>query len=183
MLFGYMRVDSSDPDAALRRDRLRKAGCERLFEDADRNKRSQRGALLDEITSSDMIVVTRLCQLASSTADLIDVCRTLKALQAGLRSLDEPWADTATPAGWMVFEVIAGVAEFEQSLARQRTSTGRTAARERGVRFGRPPSLTMEQISQGRQMIADGTSLRKAASRLGCHYASLFRALSNGGRE
>ena len=51
---------------------------------------------------------------------------------AGLRSLAEPWADTTSPTGRMVLTVFAGIAEFECALIRQRTSTGRVAAKARG---------------------------------------------------
>ena len=45
----------------------------------------------------------------------------------------------------MVLTVFAGIAEFERELIHERTSTGRTAAKSRGVRFGRPPKLTNRQ--------------------------------------
>ena len=40
----------------------------------------------------------------------------------------------------MVLTVFAGIAEFERALISERTSTGRIAAKARGVRFGRPPN-------------------------------------------
>lgn len=59
----------------------------------------------------------------------------------------------------------------------QRTSTGRVAARARGVRFGRPPKLTPEQIALGSRLVGEGTSVREAAKLLKCHHATLYRAL------
>ena len=88
-----------------------------------------------------MLVVTRLDRLARSTRDLLDVAERLRDASAGLRSLAEPWADTTSPAGRMVLTVFAGIAEFERALIIGRTGAGREAARARGVRFGRPPSL------------------------------------------
>ncbi len=37
------------------------------------------------------------------------------------------------------------------------------AAMKRGVRFGRPPSLTPEQLALGKWLVAEGTSVRVAA--------------------
>jgi len=34
---------------------------------------------------------------------------------------------------------------------------------KRGVRFGRPPSLTPEQLALGKWLVAEGTSVRVAA--------------------
>ena len=46
--------------------------------------------------------------------------------------------------------VFAGIAEFERSLIVDRTRTGRLAAQKKGVRFGRPPKLSTEQIAMGK---------------------------------
>ncbi len=97
---------------------------------------------------------------------------------AGLRSLAEPWADTTSPAGRMVLTVFAGIAEFERALIHQRTSSGRVAAQARGVRFGRPPKLTSDQIALGERLVGEGTSVREAAKLLKCHHATLYRVLA-----
>jgi hypothetical protein len=41
--------------------------------------------------------------------------------------------------------VKSGLAEFERELIRARTGEGRSRAKARGVRFGRPPKLTAHQ--------------------------------------
>ena len=77
----------------------------------------------------------------------------------------------------MILTVFAGIAEFERSLIHQRTSTGREAARKRGVRFGRPPKLSADHVNLGRRLVEEGKSVREAASLLKCHHATLCRAL------
>ena len=52
------------------------------------------------------------------------------------------------------------------------------AAKARGVRFGRPPKLTAEQIALGERLVSEGTSVREAAKLLKCHHATLYRALT-----
>ncbi len=123
-------------------------------------------------------MVTRLDGLARSTRDLLDIAEKLKEAGAGLRSLAEPWADTTSPAGRMVLTVFAGIAEFERELIHQRTSSGRVAAKARGVRLGRPPKLTPDQSALGEQLVSEGTSVREAAKLLKCHHATLYRALT-----
>ena len=97
----------------------------------------------------------------------------------GLRSLAEPWIDTKSASGKMVLTVFAGIAEFERSLIVDRTRTGRVAAQKKGVRFGRPPKLSTEQIAMGKRLIAEGTSVREAARLLNCHHATLYRAIGS----
>jgi len=125
----------------------------------------------------DVVVVTRLDRLARSTRDLLDIAERLRDVDAGLRSLAEPWADTTSPAGRMVLTVFAGIAEFERALILGRISAGREAAKQRGVRFGRPPALTPDQVVLGRRLVEEGTSVRAAAKVLRCHHTTLYRAL------
>ena len=78
----------------------------------------------------------------------------------------------------MVLTVFAGMAEFERALIHQRTSSGRVAARMRGVRFGRPPKLTPEQIALGCRLVDEGTSVREVAKRSWPAMCSAWRASS-----
>ena len=181
MLIGYARVSTDDQDLRLQRAALKEAGCRRTFEEkvsGAKRDRPELARLLDQIREEDVVVITRLDRLARSTKDLLDIAEKLNEAGAGLRSLAEPWADTTSPAGRMVLTVFAGIAEFERALIHQRTSSGRVAAKARGVRFGRPPKLTSDQIALGGRLVGEGTSVREAAKLLKCHHATLYRALS-----
>jgi len=180
MRLGYARVSTDDRDLALQRKALREAGCRRTYAEkvsGARRDRPELERLLDQVREGDVVVVTRLDRLARSTRDLLDIAERLRDVDAGLRSLAEPWADTTSPAGRMVLTVFAGIAEFEQALILGRTSAGREAAKQRGVRFGRPPALTQDQVTLGRSLVDEGTSVRAAAKVLRCHHATLYRAL------
>ena len=154
MLIGYARVSTDDQDLRLQRAALKEAGCKRTFEEEEEEgakcDRPELAKMIEQLHDDDTVVVTRLDRLARSTRDLLDITEKLKEAGAGLRSLAEPWADTTSPAGRMVLTVFAGIAEFERELIHQRTSSGRVAAKARGVRFGRPPKLTADQIALGR---------------------------------
>jgi DNA invertase Pin-like site-specific DNA recombinase len=180
MLLGYARVSTEDQNLDLQRTALREADCGRIYEEklsgASRN-RPELARLLDHLRRGDVVVVTRLDRLARSTRDLLDIAELIKEAEAGLRSLGEPWADTTSPAGRMVLTVFAGIAEFERALLHQRTGAGRAAARARGVRFGRPPKLTAEQVGLARRLIEEGAAVRETARILKVHAATLYRAL------
>jgi DNA invertase Pin-like site-specific DNA recombinase len=111
------------------------------------------------------------------TRDLLNIAEELKELEAGLRSLHEPWTDTTSPAGRMVLTVFAGIAEFERELILERTNSGRLSAKARGVRFGRPPKLTNDQIALTRHLVGEGTSVPEASRILKVHRTTLYRAL------
>src|SRR4051812_46003475 len=128
-------------------------------------------------TEQGVVVVSRLDRLARSTRDLLEIAEQLNEAQAGLKSLHEPWADTTSPAGRMVLTVFAGIAEFERELIRERTHSGRKAAKARGVRFGRPPKLTADQVALARRLVTEGTSIPEASKILNVHRSTLYRAL------
>jgi len=180
MLIGYARVSTDDQNLELQRATLTEAGCTRIYEEklsgANRN-RPELARLLDHLRGGDVVVVYRLDRLARSTRDLLDIAEQLQEAEAGLRSLSEPWADTTSPAGRMVLTVFAGIAEFERALIHERTGAGRATARARGVRFGRPPKLTAEQVVVARRLIDEGTAVRETARILNVHTATLYRAL------
>jgi len=165
----------------LQRKALREAGCRRFYEEklsGARRDRPELARLLDQVRDDDVLVVTRLDRLARSTRDLLDVAERLREGGAGLRSLAEPWADTTSPAGRMVLTVFAGIAEFERALILGRTSAGRIAAQQKGVRFGRPPALAPDQVALGRRLVAEGHPVREIAKLLKVHRATLYRELA-----
>ena len=165
----------------LQRRALREAGCRRLYDEkmsgAQRN-RPELARLLDQVRDDDGLVVTRLDRLARSTRDLLDVAERLRDAGAGLRSLAEPWADTTSPAGRMVLTVFAGIAEFERALILGRTSAGRVAAQQKGVRLGRPAALAPDQVALGRKLVKEGRPVREVARLLKVHRATLYRELA-----
>lgn len=181
MLIGYARVSTEDQHLTLQQVALKGAGCERIYEEklsGAQRARPELNRLLDQLRAGDVVVVSRLDRLARSTRDLLEIAEQLKAVEAGLRSLHEPWADTTSPAGRMVLTVFAGIAEFERELIHERTRSGRVAAQARGVRFGRPTKLTGDQLLLAERLVGEGRSIPAVAKLLKVHRATLYRALA-----
>ena len=179
LLIGYARVSTAGQELDQQRRTLRSAGCSRIYEEqvsGAKRDRPELGRLLDSLRGGDVVIVVRLDRLARSTRDLLDIAERIQSTGAGLRSLAEPWADTTTPAGRMVLTVFAGLAEFERELIRERTTQGRKAAKERGVKFGPPQKLTEEQMLLARDLVLQGRSIGKIAKLLGVHRSTLYRS-------
>ncbi len=180
MRLGYARVSTDGQTLDRQRERLQEAGCERLFEEkisGARRDRPQLARLLDQLRQGDVVVVTRLDRLARSTGNLLEIAAAIRAKDAGLQSLAEPWADTTSPAGRMVLTVFAGIAEFERELIRQRTDEGRQAARKRGVTFGRPAKLRPEQRELVARLLQEGRSVSEVARTFNVHPATIYRCI------
>src|ERR1700730_5255927 len=60
----------------------------------------------------------------------------------------------------LMLAVLGGLAEFERELILARTGDGRTRAKARGVRFGRPPALTAHQRQEVVQRLAEADLAR-----------------------
>jgi DNA invertase Pin-like site-specific DNA recombinase len=115
MLLGYARVSTEDQHLALQRAALKSAGCQRIYEEkisGAKRSRPELDRMLDQLRAGDVVVVSRLDRLARSTRNLLEIAEQLKEVDAGLRSLHEPWADTTSPAGRMVLTVFAGIADY-----------------------------------------------------------------------
>ncbi len=119
MKLGYARVPTDEQTLTSQCKRLSAAGCEKLFEEkisGTARNRPKLEKLLDQLRKGDVLVVTRLDRLARSTSELLRIAERITEKNAGLQSLDEPWADTTSPSGRMIMTVFAGIAEFERTL-------------------------------------------------------------------
>ena len=97
---------------------------------------------------------------------------------AGFRSLTEA-VDTTTAAGRMMMQMLGSFAEFERSMVRERTWAGLAAARDRGVKVGRPANLNAHQQQEIIRSVRDGSKTAADVARLvGVHRSSITRLLA-----
>jgi len=158
-VFGYARVSTDGQSLASQDAQLRAAGCAKVYAEKVSGAKTNRPELaraLRRLESGDVLVVTRLDRLARSTRDLLNILDAIGKAGAGFKSLGDTWADTTTPHGRLMLTVLGGLAEFERELILARTSDGRTRAKAKGVRFGRPPSLTAHQRQEAIQRLTNG---------------------------
>jgi len=148
LLVGYARVcKADDQDTAAQVKALRQAGCKRIFEEKASGGRWDRPQLhkaLEQLREGDVLVVWKLDRLSRSLKDLLHIMERVWDAGAGFRSITEA-VDTTTSAGRMVMQMLGSFAEFERSMVRERTRAGLAAARERGVKVGRPAKLSRRQ--------------------------------------
>lgn len=154
MRIGYARVSTQDQNLDRQRDQLRQDGCERIYEEKVSGARSDRpelGRMLDALRKGDVVVVAELSRLSRSVRDLFGIVGQIQEAGAEIRSLKEPWLDTTTPHGRLLFTFFSGISEFEREVIRQRTIEGIAAARARG-RHGGHPVLDSRQVDLALKM-------------------------------
>lgn len=184
MDIGYARVSTGAQELEGQREHLVAVGCGRIYLEKvsgaiAMDQRPELDRLLDHLRPGDVVTVTRLDRLARSTGELLQIVERIQASGAGFRSLEEPWADTTSPAGRMIMTVFAGVAEFERSLILERTRRGRLAAKAKGVQFGRRRKLSDAQLEHARRLIVDEQKpVSEVAGLLSVHRSTLYRLMS-----
>lgn len=180
-LIGYARVSTAEQDTALQMDALRKAGCERIFEDTVSGVKADRhglAAALAYLRDGDVLAVWRLDRFGRSLPHLIETISALEARGVGFRSLTES-IDTTTSGGRLIFHVFGALGQFERDLIRERTKAGLAAAAARGRKGGRKPVITADKLQRAREHIANGLNVREAAMRIKVHKTALYAALQS----
>jgi DNA invertase Pin-like site-specific DNA recombinase len=124
------------------------------------------------------VVCTKLDRLARSTRHLCNLAAEFEALGVDLVILDLA-ADTSTPMGKLLFTMLAGVAEFERELIRERVCAGMKAARAKGKKIGRPAALGKTEVARVRRMREAGRSWRHIGRVLGVSHATALAALKS----
>jgi len=176
--YGYARVSTDGQSLASQDAELHAAGCGKIYAERISGARSDRPELakaVKRLTVGDVLIVTRLDRLARSTRDLLNILDDIAKRGAGFKSLHDAWADTTSAHGRLMVTILAGLAEFERELILARTSDGRTRAKARGIRFGRPAALTVHQRQEALQRLANGEAQADVARTFNVSQATISR--------
>src|ERR1700738_1221105 len=178
-IYGYARASTLEQNVTVQEDALRRAGCEVIRSEkisgSSRAGRSELALLLQFLRRGDTLMVTRIDRLARSIKDLQDIVHELRAAGVALKATEQP-IDTSTAAGKAFLDMLGVFAEFETNLRRERQMEGIAKAKLAGVYKGRPASI---DVSEVRQLKADGLGPSKIAKALGIGRASVYRALAD----
>jgi DNA invertase Pin-like site-specific DNA recombinase len=183
---GYARVSTRDQHPEVQRERLEAAGCARVYEDKVSGTLASRPAwdrCLDRLEAGDTLVCVRLDRIGRSVRNLIEVIELLASRKVDLIVLDQG-LDTTTPAGRMMFHVLAAIAEFEHDLISERTKDGLAATRARGRSGGPKFRLNPRQVKVASAMYEErgedghrAYTVAQIASDLHVTRATIYRAL------
>ena len=120
MKIGYARVSTREQNPDLQLDALKRAGCERIFQDVASGSKTARPALddmLSQLRAGDVLVIWKLDRMGRSLKHLVelvgDLVKRLTDLRAQLVVVDRPGVLSGIP-----FRAIeAGVTEREWTAA------------------------------------------------------------------
>ncbi len=178
---GYARVSTSDQSLDLQLDALREASCDQVFTDdgisAIAKKRPGFGKALKTLKTGDTLVLYKMDRAFRSLRHALDVLEQFEKGGIDFLVLTEG-IDTSTPMGRCFYQIRNAFAELERSLISERTKAGLEAARKRGKRIGRPPSLSANQILEARARKSAGEDVVAIASQLRVKPRTIYRAIN-----
>jgi DNA invertase Pin-like site-specific DNA recombinase len=180
-IYGYARVSTDDQNTALQVDALIAAGVpkENLIEEhisGAAKDRPKFARLLARLRPGDTLMVWKICRLGRNTLAALQTAEELhgRGVRIVITTLG---VDLETPAGKLVFGILAQLAEFEREQIRERINAGMAAARARGKHLGRRHALTPHQRREALKLVESGKSLAEVGAILGVHRSIVHRAV------
>jgi DNA invertase Pin-like site-specific DNA recombinase len=178
MLIGYARVSTDEQNLDLQLNALKRAGCDRIYQDSGVSGAVARRPGLDQALAAlepgDTLIVWRLDRLGRSLVNLIQAIQDLDRRSVHFRSLTET-IDTGSSGGRLVFHLMGAMAEFERALISERTRAGMKVAKTRGQPIGRPPLLSEKQRADIRKGLARGAAISSLAKRYSVSTTTIAR--------
>jgi DNA invertase Pin-like site-specific DNA recombinase len=173
----YARVSTTDQSYEMQVEKLREIAFDRKWEIVgeykekvsgakSREKRPQLSALLDAIHKGEVnnVMVWKLDRLGRSVPDLINTTEYMKQNGCDLYSRED-LINTNTAEGKLQFHVMIGFAQFQRDIILSNVKAGVERAREKGVKFGRPP-IKVRRKERIKSKLVEGKSIRETAKEL-----------------
>ncbi len=165
-IYGYARVSTAAQDETGQVRQLKAAGCEKVFREkitgttADRPRLRE---LMKKLAPGDVVITPAVDRLSRDTTDLLIIARDVQRAGAGIRSLAETFLDTTSDFAEIIFAILGIAAKLERRGILERTARDRADAKEKGVKFGRKPTLTPHQQKEARKRLEAGETQRSVA--------------------
>lgn len=179
-LIGYARVSTEGQDLACQLKRLKKSGCERIFQEKKSGKniegRAELRKALAALKHGDMLLATVGDRVARDPLDMLIILNTVRKAGATLWLLDEAFIDKSSETDDLVAYVNGWSSRQQRLKILVNTAAGRERARERGVKFGRKPKLSPRARKIVVERRANGETCACIAKDLGVSESTVLRA-------
>jgi len=177
MMIGYARVSTQDQNLSLQHEALKKAGCQKIYDDQISGTKSNRPGLelaLEVLRDGDTLVVWKLDRLGRTVKGLVELVNQLHDRKVNFKSVTDN-VDTSTPSGRFFFHVMASLAQMERELMAERTKAGLSAAKAKGRVGGRKRKMTSSKVEAAKKLLSSGVPPKDVAQNLGISVPTLYR--------
>lgn len=184
-LIGYARVSTVDQNLERQLRQLEAAGCDKIYQEKISGKdtdRPQLKQMLESLVPGDTIIIVDLTRISRSSRDLFNLVDLIKEKGAALKSIKDSWLDTTSnnPYSAFLLTVMAGVAQLERDLIKQRQAEGVAIAKEQGKYKGRLRKYTDKHPGMAHAIelaMARDKTIKEICEITKVSRAALYRAL------
>lgn len=134
-------------------------------------------ALIDSLKKGDRLIVPELSRLGRSLLEIMEMLSVAKEKGVGIYDVKNGWTLNNSLQSEVMAFCFSIAARIERDLLIQRTSEGRRAAMDRGVKFGRPPGKGKSKLDAHKEeivaLLKTGSSQVYIAKKYGATPATL----------
>jgi DNA invertase Pin-like site-specific DNA recombinase len=132
--------------------------------------------LLADLKEGDTLIVREVSRLGRSSVEVLSLAEDLKKRKVRLL-IDNLGIDITTPAGEMVFTMMAGMAKMERELMLERQRIGIEKAKAEGKYTGRK-ALDPKLVETAKRLVAEGMAKPAVAKQLKMGLSTLYKYLA-----
>ena len=111
------------------------------------------------------ILVWDISRLGRSLQHLVEFLNDVQSVNCDLY-IHQSGLDTSTPSGRMMFQMVGVFSEFEREMISERVKLGLERVKSKGIKLGRPISVTENIKVDIRAMISNGQSYTQISKHL-----------------
>lgn len=182
MLVGYILLNPDEVNSHRQLDALIKIGVDlrKIYQDKIEDgirKRDKLNRMLEELQEGDIVVITELIRLGSSTRELLAIVEKIGRRGCNIISLKEEWFNTTSASGALIFEILSGIVQFEQDLQNEKPSETNEINNEPAKPGGRPKKSS-EKVEKAIELYKERKlSVKEIEEVTGVSKATLYRYL------
>lgn len=189
MIYAYARVSSRDQNLSRQLEAFQKFGVDdkNIYCDKKSGKNFERKGylrLMRKLKKGDLLVIKSIDRLGRNYKMITEEWNNIvNKIGADIIVLDMPILDTRTSEGSLigkfisdiVLQILSFVAENERENIRTRQAEGIKLAKERGVKFGRPPAVYSENfMSAVKKFKSKEITLKEALNETGLKQSNFY---------
>lgn len=189
MKLGYARISTKGQNIDMQIEVLIEYGIEprNIYTDVisgSKDKRPGLEKMLMVMREGDTIVVYNLSRLGRNLKHLLLLMDTFHGVKIEFKSIMEPFLDTQTPEGNLIFNIFGALNQFQRERNREVVMKGIKTARDQGRVGGRPKGLSqgLKDVSSGvASMWQVGKSISEIRRVFPMAQASVYKCLEHQG--
>ena len=184
-IFAYGRVSTKDQTTENQKCEIEAQGYKVDYWFADEgvsgkvpaSQRPQFKKMIEQIRDGEALIVSKLDRLGRDAQDVGATIKALAKRRIEVIVLQLGKLDLTSPAGKLMLNMLAAVAEMERDLLVERTQAGLQRAKSEGKVLGRPTKTNDEQREQIMCLHKQGTSISELSRTYRVSRASIMRII------